>query len=133
MTFNCTLCDQSVSQSLATWVINGYQVYYVELLDSPLYEFNPFDNSLGVNNVSRSICGFSFQCILNRQASNIGYLTVIDGETKFNTTGSELETTTPTQNQLKTVYATYGKKMLAKIPMHNNMPQLYSIVSCPII
>lgn len=90
--FNCTSVNPTV-QNFATWVIGGFQYYFADLLNSPLFIFSAYDNSLTVRNASRSLDGYSFQCILNRRSSNIGYLNVV---VSVNTTVSSPSTFTDT-------------------------------------
>ena len=76
LTYNCTSINPS-GQNIATWVIDGFQYYYADLLDSPCFTYNQFDNSLTIRNASKGLDGYSFQCKLNRRSSNIGYLSVV--------------------------------------------------------
>lgn len=76
LTYNCTSISPS-GQNIVTWVIDGFLYYYADLLDSPFFTYNRFNNSLTIRNVSKGLDGYSFQCILNRRSSNIGYINVV--------------------------------------------------------
>ena len=73
--FNCSLVHRS-SQDQATWIIRGLQYFFHDFLHTPEYSYNPINGSLTINNASRSLDGASFQCIINRKSSRIGYLTI---------------------------------------------------------
>ena len=71
---NCSGTDSTLT---AYWIINGSQFSLRSFRSIPTYSFNLVDNSLVIHNVSRRLDGISYQCVIERQASQIGYLTVI--------------------------------------------------------
>ena len=73
--FNCSLVHRS-SQDQATWIIRGLQYYFHDFQYTPEYSYNPLSGSLTIHNASRSQDGSTFQCIINRKSSRVGYLTV---------------------------------------------------------
>lgn len=84
-----------MNEFFAIWIIGGLQHLWSEFENSETYAFNQLDNSLTINNAPRSLDGLSFQCIINRQESQIGYLTVLytDGNSTSTTlVSSELPT-----------------------------------------
>lgn len=74
--FNCTLAAEQSNQLIAVWIIDGLQYYLGDFKRTSTYSYNLADNSLTIHNISRTLDGSSFQCIINRQASKTGYLIV---------------------------------------------------------
>ena len=70
-------CSSTMNEFFAIWIIGGLQHLWSEFENSETYAFNQLDNSLTINNAPRSLDGLSFQCIINQQESQIGYLTVL--------------------------------------------------------
>lgn len=71
--FNCSRSDNDLP---AIWIINGIQYTWRDFDTTVVYAFDIRDNSLTINNASRNLDGTSFQCVIDRQESQIGYLTV---------------------------------------------------------
>ena len=72
--FNCSSTD---SRHLAFWIINGSEFSWRSFRSIPTYNFDLQDNSLTIINVTRNLNGTPYQCVINWQVSQIGYLTVI--------------------------------------------------------
>ena len=85
-------CSSMVNDFFAIWIINGRQHLWSEFEKFDAYTFDPLNNSLTINSSPRSLDGASFQCVINRQESRIGYLTVLYHATISTTTSSELST-----------------------------------------
>ena len=68
---NCSQTNGSVSADTATWLVNGSELTREQI---DLYYTEHHNNSLTIRMIFNSA---SFQCILNRHHSNIGYLTVV--------------------------------------------------------
>ena len=73
--YNCTPAHEE-NGGIAIWVINGQRYYWTDFLSIPTYSFDLRDNSLTIHNVSQDLDGVSYQCIINRRASRVAYLTV---------------------------------------------------------
>ena len=67
-------CSSTMDEFFAVWIIGGWQYLWSEFENSETYTSNQLDNSLTINNSPRSLDGLSFQCIINRQESQIGYV-----------------------------------------------------------
>ena len=91
--FNCTLA-QAMSGLIATWIINGQRHYWTDFMLIPTYSFDLRDNSLTVHNASRNLDGSSYQCVINRLASRIAYLTILYYSMNTSTSVSQLTTVT---------------------------------------
>lgn len=74
--FNCIPIGNWTGQP-ATWVVNGLRHYWTDFMSIPGFVFDIHNNSLILANVSRRLDGFTFQCIINRQASQVAFLTVL--------------------------------------------------------
>ena len=72
--FNCT---RTMSDSIAIWIIDDLQYYWADFRNIHQYTFSRADNSLTVNNAPRTLDGTSYQCVLNQEESNTGYLKVV--------------------------------------------------------
>ena len=70
-------CSNTMSDSIAIWIIDGLQYYWSDFRSIDQYTFNRADNSLIINNSPRTLDGSSYQCVLSQEESNIGYLTVL--------------------------------------------------------
>ena len=96
--FNCVRTSNSTGQpEMATWVVNGFRYYWTDFRSLHGFIFISHNNSLVLYNISRRLDGYTFQCIIDRQASQIAYLTV----------WYPLSTTTAVLNQSKSLN---GKK-----------------------
>ena len=62
---------------IATWIIDGERYYHTDFMSISTYTFDVQDNSLTVHNASRNLDGTSYQCVIDRRASRIAYLTVL--------------------------------------------------------
>ena len=88
-------CTNTMSDSIAIWMIDGLQYYWSDFRSIDQYTFNRADNSLTINNSPRTLDGSSYQCVLSQEESNIGYLTVLykspntEYVTQFSTVESE--------------------------------------------
>ena len=83
--FNCSAVQEDV---VAFWVINEYQYDWTDFITSTTYNFDLLDNSLTVNNSTKSMDGTSFRCVINGHASRIGYLTVVGPSDQQNSISS---------------------------------------------
>ena len=67
----------TMSEDIATWVIDGLEYYWSDFGSIQIYTFNLRDNSLTIHHSPISLDGTSFQCILDNRRSRIGYLRVL--------------------------------------------------------
>ena len=73
--FNCSTTNNDF---IAFWIINGSEHGWSDFRLTPTYMFDLQDNSLTINSVQKGLDGTSFQCVVAQQASEIGYLTVLE-------------------------------------------------------
>lgn len=70
-------CSSTMNEFFAIWIIDGRQYLWSEFENLEMYTFNQLDNALTINHSPRSLDGTSFQCVINRQESRRGYLTIL--------------------------------------------------------
>ena len=112
VTFNCS---STMNEFFAVWIIDGWQYLWSEFENSETYTFNQLDNSLTINNSPRSLNGLSFQCVIDRQESQIGYLTVLytdDNSTSTTLVSSELPTKIVMATSLSTILFTKSSTII---------------------
>ena len=115
--FNCTPTE--ITGQLATWVINGERHYWTDFMAKPEFKFNLNNNSLMIRNASRSLDGSTFQCIINRRASSIAYLTVLNS-----TLFTENSITTPATTSSESTLGMYRLHTEVQVSMQFTLPRV---------
>ena len=75
--FNCSSANNALT---AFWIIDGIEHDLRDLRRTSTYTFDLLDNSLTINNATKGLDGTAYQCVIDQQASEIGFLTVISKE-----------------------------------------------------
>ena len=89
--FNCSSTDNTLT---AFWIINGIEYSWRDFALTSAYTFDLQDNSLSINNINMSLDGTSYQCVIDGQRSEIGYLTVTINDTLTNSPSPSTHFTT---------------------------------------